>query len=94
MLIGANMPSILAEVSFINHPVEGKRLATESYRQRLAEVDAAIRAESARWGDNRRRRPYTRGEEWIEERDRLLERWFPRRTEEVLGQLEDAGWLR
>jgi hypothetical protein len=64
------------------------------YRQRLAEVDAAIRAESARWGDNRRRRPYTRGEEWIEERDRLLERWFPRRAEEVLGQLEDAGWLR
>lgn len=38
VLIGANMPSILAEVSFINHPVEGKRLATDSYRQRLAEA--------------------------------------------------------
>jgi N-acetylmuramoyl-L-alanine amidase len=38
VLIGANMPSILAEVSFINHPVEGKRLATDSYRQRIAEA--------------------------------------------------------
>jgi N-acetylmuramoyl-L-alanine amidase len=38
VLIGANMPSVLAEVSFINHPVEGKRLATESYRQRIAEA--------------------------------------------------------
>jgi N-acetylmuramoyl-L-alanine amidase len=32
------MPSILAEVSFINHPVEGKRLASPSYRQHLAEA--------------------------------------------------------
>jgi N-acetylmuramoyl-L-alanine amidase len=38
VLIGAQMPSILAEVSFINHPVEGKRLATASYRQHLAEA--------------------------------------------------------
>lgn len=41
VLIGAQMPSILAEVSFINHPVEGKRLATESYRQRIAEALSA-----------------------------------------------------
>jgi len=37
VLIGAQMPSILAEVSFINHPVEGARLATARYRQHLAE---------------------------------------------------------
>lgn len=41
VLLGAQMPSILAEVSFINHPVEGKRLSTETYRQRLAEALAA-----------------------------------------------------
>jgi N-acetylmuramoyl-L-alanine amidase len=35
VLIGAQMPSILAEVSFINHPVEGKRLASPVYRQHL-----------------------------------------------------------
>ena len=38
VLIGARMPSILAEVSFINHPLEGKRLAMESYRQSIAEA--------------------------------------------------------
>lgn len=36
VLIGAEMPSILAEVSFINHKVEGKRLAESAYRQVLA----------------------------------------------------------
>ena len=37
VLIGAQMPSILAEVSFINHKTEGKRLADPKYRQLLAE---------------------------------------------------------
>jgi N-acetylmuramoyl-L-alanine amidase len=41
VLLGAQMPSILAEVSFINHPVEGKYLATEKYRQHLSEAIAA-----------------------------------------------------
>ncbi len=41
VLIGAEMPSILAEVSFINHPVEGKRLASEQYRQLLVDSLAA-----------------------------------------------------
>ncbi len=36
VLIGARMPSVLSEVSFINHPVEGKRLALEEYRHLLA----------------------------------------------------------
>ncbi len=38
VLIGAQVPSILAAVSFINHPVEGKRLASTSYRQHLAQA--------------------------------------------------------
>ncbi len=37
VLIGAQIPSILAEVSFINHRVEGARLGTDGYRQQLAE---------------------------------------------------------
>jgi N-acetylmuramoyl-L-alanine amidase len=36
VLIGARMPSVLSEVSFINHPVEGKRLALEEYRDLIA----------------------------------------------------------
>jgi N-acetylmuramoyl-L-alanine amidase len=37
VLIGANMPSILAEISFVSNPVDEHRLATSEYRQRIAE---------------------------------------------------------
>jgi len=37
VLIGANMPSILAEVSFISNPDEEKVLRTPAYRQHIAE---------------------------------------------------------
>jgi N-acetylmuramoyl-L-alanine amidase len=41
VLLGAQMPSILAEVSFINHPMEGRRLSSQAYRQHLAEALSA-----------------------------------------------------
>jgi len=37
VLIGANMPSILAEVSFVSNPGDERRLRTPEYRQRIAE---------------------------------------------------------
>jgi N-acetylmuramoyl-L-alanine amidase len=37
VLIGATMPSVLAEVSFISNPDEEKRLKTPEYRQQIAE---------------------------------------------------------
>ena len=37
VLIGANMPSILAEISFLSNPGDEKRLKTPDYRQRIAE---------------------------------------------------------
>ena len=37
VLIGANMPSILAEISFISNPGDEKRLRNAEYRQRIAE---------------------------------------------------------
>jgi len=37
VLIGANMPSILAEVSFVSNPTDEHRLATSEYRERVAE---------------------------------------------------------
>jgi N-acetylmuramoyl-L-alanine amidase len=38
VLIGASMPSILVEISFITHPQEGRLLKTAPYRQRIAEA--------------------------------------------------------
>ncbi len=37
VLIGANMPSILAEISFVSNPVDEKKLETPEYRQKVAE---------------------------------------------------------
>jgi len=37
VLIGANMPSILAEVSFVSNPTDERKLRTPEYRQRIAE---------------------------------------------------------
>jgi N-acetylmuramoyl-L-alanine amidase len=36
VLIGANMPSILAEIAFVSHPDEEKRLKTPEYRDAIA----------------------------------------------------------
>jgi N-acetylmuramoyl-L-alanine amidase len=37
VLIGANMPSILAEISFVSNPDDAKKLRTGEYRQRIAD---------------------------------------------------------
>src|ERR1700758_2430413 len=37
VLIGANMPSILAEISFVSNPTDERKLETSEYRQRIAE---------------------------------------------------------
>jgi len=37
VLIGANMPSILAEISFVSNPTDAAKLETPEYRQRVAD---------------------------------------------------------
>jgi N-acetylmuramoyl-L-alanine amidase len=37
VLIGANMPSILAEISFVTNPRDASQLSQPEYRQRVAE---------------------------------------------------------
>jgi N-acetylmuramoyl-L-alanine amidase len=45
VLIGAGMPSVLAEISFVTHKQEGALLKTAAYRQQIAEslFDAIVR---------------------------------------------------
>ena len=38
VLIGASMPSVLAEISFITNPQEARLLKSSAYRQRIAEA--------------------------------------------------------
>lgn len=57
------------------------------YMQRIEEIRAAMLAESARWGDNRRPdQPYTVAD-WEAELDWLLTTYFPQRSDIVRAQL-------
>ena len=38
VLIGANMPSVLSEISFLSNPQEEKLLKTPEHRQKIAEA--------------------------------------------------------
>jgi hypothetical protein len=60
------------------------------YQARMTEIDAAIRGESARWGDNSAATPYTRTN-WLTTQNTLLSSYFPLRTSVVLSQLRSAG---
>ncbi len=68
-------------------PLEGA-IATERYQRLSDSVYDAILAESARWGLGW----WEREGEWVPERDRLLNEWFPFRAREVLKQFRNNGW--
>jgi len=79
------------------HLSEGGALSQENVRKRIdkrvEEIDLAIIAESARWGNAKRGDgdPYTRNEHWMEEIRRIRELFIPNRTRIVINQLLTAG---
>ncbi|MBI4659000.1 MAG: chitobiase/beta-hexosaminidase C-terminal domain-containing protein [Verrucomicrobia bacterium] len=64
--------------------------ATNRILRKAAQIDKAIRAYSARWGDTVREPPYGESD-WRETIDRMTSAWFPARTSVVLDQLRKAG---
>ncbi|MCH8042337.1 MAG: lamin tail domain-containing protein [Planctomycetes bacterium] len=77
---------------FFNAGVMSPEGASAVYRKLVDEIDRAITAESARWGDNGRSQPYTRTD-WLAVQSELFANYFPRRTNEVLGQLKRTGFF-
>jgi len=75
--------------------LDGGALSAEAclarWEARAEEIEDAVVAESARWGDTDRAVPYTRDVEWAEERRRLTEAYFPQRTDVLIEQLRAAG---
>ena len=55
------------------------------FLKRKNEIDKAVIAESARWGDAKREPPLTRDNEWITEINRILNEYIPQRTAIVLA---------
>jgi hypothetical protein len=74
----------------------------DRWKKRADEIELAIIGESARWGDYRRDvHPwsggpyllYTRNEHWNVEKERLLNEYFPTRSDVVYKQIKAAGLL-
>jgi len=60
--------------------------------KRINELDPAVVAESARWGDSKRAgTPYTRITNWIPEINKIRNNFIPLRTNIVISQLKQAG---
>jgi len=74
---------------FNNGPATSQASYTR-YKELADQIELAIIAESARWGDQARSTPYTLAD-WRSTRDYILGTYMPQRPAIVLQQLRDAG---
>jgi len=81
---------------FFNDGVLTQSRSTERLLERAQQIEMAIIAESARWGDSKSSRPYTKDDHWWPEVNRIINDYdaygFPLRTQVVLGQLQSKDW--
>jgi hypothetical protein len=85
--------------NFFNHGPLSREAATDRYLNLANQIDLAIIAESARWGDYRKdvapsdgnRILYTRNDHWVPKLQSLLTNYFPYRTDIVVEQFRQIG---
>ncbi|WP_297088149.1 chitobiase/beta-hexosaminidase C-terminal domain-containing protein [uncultured Draconibacterium sp.] len=85
--------------NFLNGGPLSPEACIERYTKLADEIDLAIIAESARWGDYRKdtdpsdgtRVLYTRNEHWLPRKEYLLNNYFPYRTDIVVEQFRNIG---
>lgn len=62
------------------------------FNGRTTEIDRAVVAESARWGDSKSGTPFTRDGNWLPAANNIRNNYIPFRTAVVLGQYRTQGW--
>ncbi|MHC4743835.1 MAG: chitobiase/beta-hexosaminidase C-terminal domain-containing protein [Planctomycetota bacterium] len=77
---------------FFNGGLLTQSVVQSMLNRRIDEIDLAIIAESARWGDAKRSSPFTRNDHWNPEISELLSIYVPGRANVVLNQLKSVGW--
>jgi hypothetical protein len=77
---------------FFNGGVLEAANATDVIMARKAQIDKAIIAESARWGDAKSSTPRTRDDHWVPAVNHIVNNYIPTRAATVLGQLRAKGW--
>ena len=69
---------------FENDGVFTPDAAQARFEARVAQIDMAIIAESARWGDAQSGSAYTKDNAWLPEIERVYDQFFPYRTDIVI----------
>lgn len=69
----------------------GAAACQRRYEALLDEIEPALIAESARWGDIHSEHPYTPMEHWQRQKQRMLDDWFPNRSAFLLQELKAHG---
>ncbi|UCD51400.1 MAG: lamin tail domain-containing protein, partial [Phycisphaerales bacterium] len=77
---------------FFNDGVLTPQPCIDRFMARANEIELAIVAESARWGDAKRSRPRTRDDDWLPDINGMVSDYFPRRTDIVINQFRGEGW--
>lgn len=72
---------------FFNDGVMTAENIAEMFMERKEEIHRAVVAESARWGDSKRTRPFTRDNEWLNAINTVLNTFISRRSDIVVNQL-------
>ncbi|MBE0534043.1 MAG: lamin tail domain-containing protein, partial [Phycisphaerae bacterium] len=81
----------LANKAFSNGGMFTPEGATKMLMSRAREIDLAIIAESARWGDSKQSYPFTKAH-WQAAVNSIVNNYLPYRTERVINQLVADGW--
>jgi hypothetical protein len=77
---------------FFNDGVLTPQACTDRFNARVHQIETAIIAESARWGDSKRAKPRTKDDDWLPDINRMITSYFPARTGVVLNQFKSQGW--
>jgi hypothetical protein len=78
------------EKQFFGNGVFTPAESLQRFNARAKEIEMAIIAESARWGDAKTWTPYTKDDHWLPEIERVRTRFFPVRTGIVIKQMQNA----
>ncbi len=76
---------------FFNNGSMTPARASALFQSRAKEIETAIIAESARWGDTYASPPRTKDDDWLFAVNDIINNYFPYRTHIVLSQLEGAN---
>jgi hypothetical protein len=77
---------------FFNDGVLTPKACTDRFMARVHQIETAIIAESARWGDSKRAKPRTKDDDWLPDINGMITGYFPLRTGVVLNQFKSRGW--